>query len=138
VYQKKLDIVVISDVHLGTKDAHATELLDYLKQIDPKILILNGDMVELRNSGQLYFPKEHLSVVQQIIYMSNAGTEVYFITGNLEECLRYHSEISFGNIHMRDKLILGESTPKTHKTITIHSHFIKKGRFKMKQPPIAF
>jgi len=60
VYQRKLDIVVISDVHLGTKDDHATELLDYLKQIDPKILILNGDMVELRNSGQLYFPKENL------------------------------------------------------------------------------
>lgn len=43
---RSVDVVVISDTHLGTYDCHAKELLDYLKNIQPKILILNGDIID--------------------------------------------------------------------------------------------
>ena len=41
-----VDLVVISDTHLGTYDCHAKELLEYLNSIQPKILILNGDIID--------------------------------------------------------------------------------------------
>ena len=40
--KRKIDIVVISDVHLGTYGCRAKELCRYLSTIDPGILILNG------------------------------------------------------------------------------------------------
>ena len=45
-YNRPVDVVVISDVHLGAYDCHAKELLDYLQSIQPKILILNGDIID--------------------------------------------------------------------------------------------
>ena len=39
--RRKLDIAVISDVHLGTYGCRASELHNYLKTINPKILILD-------------------------------------------------------------------------------------------------
>jgi len=38
--------------------------------------------------------------------MSTGGTKVYYITGNHDDRLRTFSEISLGNIHLRDKLLL--------------------------------
>ena len=38
--KRKLDIVVISDTHLGTYGCHAKQLSNYLKSIKPNILIL--------------------------------------------------------------------------------------------------
>ena len=43
---RSIDLVVISDTHLGTYDCHAKELLEYLNSIQPKILILNGDIID--------------------------------------------------------------------------------------------
>ena len=43
---RKVEIAVISDVHLGTPGANANELLKYLKSIEPKILVINGDFID--------------------------------------------------------------------------------------------
>ena len=40
--KRELDIAVISDIHLGTYGCHAKELLNYLKSIQPRTLILNA------------------------------------------------------------------------------------------------
>ncbi|WP_338039246.1 hypothetical protein [Maribacter litopenaei] len=45
--KRPVDIVVISDVHLGTYGCHANELLQYLKSIAPKEVILNGDIIDI-------------------------------------------------------------------------------------------
>ena len=37
--KRELDIVVISDVHLGTYGCHARELNNYLKSIEPRTLV---------------------------------------------------------------------------------------------------
>jgi len=38
--RRSVDVVVLSDVHLGTYGCRAKELLVYLKSISPSILIL--------------------------------------------------------------------------------------------------
>ncbi len=45
--KRKVDVVVISDVHLGTYGCHAKELLQYLRSIKPKTVILNGDIIDI-------------------------------------------------------------------------------------------
>ena len=104
--KRELDIAIISDVHLGTYGCHAKELLQYLKSIQPKMLILNGDFIDIWQFRKKYFPKEHLQVIQRVLKMSGQGTKVYYITGNHDDTLRRYSDFSAGNIHLRDKLIL--------------------------------
>ena len=45
--KRVLDVCVISDIHLGTYGCHAKELNQYLKSIKPKILVLNGDIIDI-------------------------------------------------------------------------------------------
>ncbi len=104
--KRELDIVIISDVHLGTYGCHAKELLNYLKSIKPETLILNGDFVDMWQFRKRYFPKEHIQVIQRILKMAAKGTKVYYITGNHDDALRRYSDFSSGNIHLRDKLLL--------------------------------
>jgi UDP-2,3-diacylglucosamine pyrophosphatase LpxH len=100
------EVVVISDVHLGTIGCHAQELLDYLDSINPKTLILNGDIIDIWNFRKRYFPKEHLRVLQKIMNMASKGVKVYYLTGNHDELLRRFTDYSAGGIHLKNKLVL--------------------------------
>jgi UDP-2,3-diacylglucosamine pyrophosphatase LpxH len=104
--KRKLDIAVVSDVHLGTHGCHANELLNYLKSIKPDILVLNGDIVDMWQFKKSFFPKEHTKVLNRILKMSVSGTKVYYITGNHDDTLRKFSDLSIGDIHLRDSLSL--------------------------------
>lgn len=104
--KRKLELVVISDVHLGTYGCHATELLAYLNSIDPKRLILNGDIIDVWQFSKRYFPPAHMKVLRKIISLASKGTEVYYITGNHDEMLRKFSDTAMGNLHILDKLVL--------------------------------
>jgi UDP-2,3-diacylglucosamine pyrophosphatase LpxH len=104
--KRELDLVIISDVHLGTYGCHAKELLNYLKSIKPGTLILNGDFIDIWQFKKRYFPKEHMQVIQRILKMAAKGTKVYYITGNHDDALRRYSDFSSGNIYLRDQLVL--------------------------------
>lgn len=104
--RRKVELVVISDVHLGTYGSHAKELNKYLSSIHPKTLILNGDIIDIWQFRKSYFPKSHLKVIQKIINLASKGTKVYYITGNHDELLRKFSEMSMGNFTLADKLVL--------------------------------
>lgn len=104
--KRKVDLVVISDVHLGTFGCRAKELYKYLKSIQPKTLVLNGDIVDIWQFRKRYFPKQHLKVIKQIFSLASKGTEVHYLTGNHDEMLRKFSDAQFGNICLADKLLL--------------------------------
>lgn len=104
--KRKVQIAVISDTHLGTYGCHATQLLEYLKSIDPDVLVLNGDIIDIWNFSKSYFPKSHIAVLRQILKMTEKGTKTWYITGNHDEALRKYSGIQMGNFILDDKLIL--------------------------------
>ncbi len=104
--KRKIEIAVISDVHLGTYGCHAKQLLTYLNSIQPKKLILNGDIVDIWQFSKRYFPKSHLRVLKKIIEMASDGVEVIYITGNHDEMLRKFSDTTIGNISIVDKIVL--------------------------------
>jgi UDP-2,3-diacylglucosamine pyrophosphatase LpxH len=104
--KKNPEVVVLSDIHLGTYGCHAKELLQYLQSIRPKILILNGDIIDIWNFNKKYFPIAHTEIIRKILKMAAQGTKVYYIPGNHDEVLRHYEGFRLGNIHIVEKLII--------------------------------
>lgn len=104
--RRPVDVVVVSDVHLGTYGCHAKELVTYLKSISPSILILNGDIIDGWQFTRRYFPAAHMNVIKEIINFITSGTRVFYITGNHDEAMRRYSDFNVGNFVLTDKLVL--------------------------------
>jgi UDP-2,3-diacylglucosamine pyrophosphatase LpxH len=104
--KRSVDIVVISDVHLGTYGCHAKELVNYLKSIKPQILILNGDIIDIWQFSKRFWPKSHMEVIKQLVSIMAEGTPVYYLTGNHDEMLRKFSDFNLSNFKLADKLVI--------------------------------
>jgi UDP-2,3-diacylglucosamine pyrophosphatase LpxH len=111
--KRKLDIVVISDVHLGTYGCNAKKLLAYLCSIEPKHIVLNGNIIDVWQFNKRYFSKSHLKVIKKIMDFSVNGTKVTYITGNHDEMLRKFANTSIGNVSIVNKLLLEDDGKKT-------------------------
>ena len=104
--KREMDIAIISDVHLGTYGCHAKELLKYLKSIKPKILILNGDIIDIWQFSKSYFPEEHTKVIRKILKFVTDGVPVYYLTGNHDEMLRKFADFKMGGFQLLNKMVL--------------------------------
>lgn len=104
--KRSLEVVVLSDVHLGTIGCHALELLEYLNSIDPKTLILNGDFVDVWNFRKYFWPESHMKILRALLTMMTNGTDIYYLTGNHDEVLRKVSGLQLGPFFLVDKLVL--------------------------------
>ena len=72
--KRSMEICVLSDIHLGTFGCHAKEVLNYLRSIQPKTLILNGDIIDIWQFRKHYFPTEHMQVIKEITSLLSNGT----------------------------------------------------------------
>lgn len=104
--KREVDIVVISDVHLGTYGCQAKELLRYLKSIKPKILILNGDIIDIWQFSKSYWPEAHTKVLRRILKFVTDGVPVYYLTGNHDEMLRKFADFNLGSLQLLNKVLL--------------------------------
>ena len=111
--KRRVEVAVISDTHLGTYGCKAKELLNYLKSIDPKVLILNGDFIDIWQFKKSYFPESHLEVIKYILNLSLSHCQVIYLTGNHDEFLRKFSPMTFGKIQLADKYIFELDGKKT-------------------------
>lgn len=106
IKKRKLDILVLSDVHLGTYGCHAKELLQYLKTVRPKTVILNGDIIDVWQFSKRYWPKSHMRIVKQVMNWMSKGVKIYYITGNHDEMLRKFVGFKMGSLKIVNKVIL--------------------------------
>ncbi len=104
--RRTLDVVVMSDLHLGTYGCHAKEIVNYLKSIQPQILVLNGDIIDIWQFNKRYFPVAHMQVIKEIMHLLSKGTRVIYITGNHDEALRRYSDMHMGNFQLTDKVVM--------------------------------
>ena len=104
--------MVVSDVHLGTYGSRANELVSYLESINPKTLVLNGDIIDIWQFSKHYFPESHMRVVKAIMSLLTEGTIVYYVTGNHDEMLRKFKGLKLGNFHIVNKVVLTLPTGK--------------------------
>ena len=104
--KRPVDVVVLSDLHLGTYGSRAKEVAIYLRSVAPQMLILNGDIIDIWQFSKHYFPAAHFEVIKEIIHMMSNGTRVIYITGNHDETLRRYSGLDLGNFQLTDKLVI--------------------------------
>jgi UDP-2,3-diacylglucosamine pyrophosphatase LpxH len=104
--KREVDIVVLSDVHLGTYGCHAKELLQYLKSVSPKALVLNGDIIDVWQFNKRYWPATHMMVVKHLIGLIAGNIPVYYIPGNHDELMRRFKDFSMGSLKITNKLSL--------------------------------
>ena len=84
-------LVVISDLHLGMKNAATHKLRDFLKGLDCDTLVLNGDIIDgerLLRYPKRKFTKTEIEVIDEINRLVARGTKVIYIPGNHDEELR--------------------------------------------------
>ncbi|WP_222931831.1 UDP-2,3-diacylglucosamine diphosphatase [Hymenobacter lutimineralis] len=104
--RRRVEVAVVSDVHLGTYGCHAAELLRYLKSIRPQTVVLNGDIVDIWQFSKSYWPAAHMRVVRHLAGLAAKGTRIYYLTGNHDELLRKFAGTRLGALTIDNKLVL--------------------------------
>jgi UDP-2,3-diacylglucosamine pyrophosphatase LpxH len=104
--KRDVELVILSDIHLGTYGCHAEELLRYLKTVNPKKLILNGDIIDMWQFTKRYWPKSHMQVIKHITGLLAKNTRIVYLTGNHDEMLRKFSGFRIGSFHIDNKVVL--------------------------------
>lgn len=110
--KREVDLVILSDIHLGTYGCHAKELLSYLKSIKPKKVVLNGDIIDIWQFSKHYWPSSHMLVVKYLLGLVAKGVKVYYITGNHDEMLRKFAGSKMGSLKIVNKLVLKQQGEK--------------------------
>ncbi len=73
--KRKLDILVLSDIHLGTYGCRANELVKYLNSIKPTTVVLNGDIIDMWQFNKRYWPKSHMQVIHKLTKWMSKGVK---------------------------------------------------------------
>ncbi len=96
----------ISDTHLGTREARADVLLDFLRRNDADTLYLVGDILDgwrLRRSW--YWDAAHNAILAELLAKREDGTRVVYVAGNHDEFLRGYLGLSCGGIELVDEVV---------------------------------
>jgi UDP-2,3-diacylglucosamine pyrophosphatase LpxH len=98
----KYQAIVVSDLHLGTKDSKAEEFIEFLEDHPTDLLILNGDIVDgwALNRGTKW-KKQHTKVISKLLQLSNT-TQIIWIRGNHDECIQDFIGTNLGRIEIRE------------------------------------
>jgi UDP-2,3-diacylglucosamine pyrophosphatase LpxH len=92
----------LSDLHLGTPDSKADEVVQFLQRFRCRKLVLNGDIIDgwaLKRGGR--WTSRHSRVIRKIIKMTEHDkTEVVYLRGNHDEIIERFLPMSFGRISL--------------------------------------
>jgi UDP-2,3-diacylglucosamine pyrophosphatase LpxH len=104
--RRKVELVILSDVHLGTYGCRAKALESYLQSIQPEKIILNGDIIDMWQFSKRYWPKSHMKVLRRFFTYLSKKTEVIYIPGNHDELLRKFVGTKIGRLSIQNKAVL--------------------------------
>ena len=97
-----LRTVFLSDIHLGTPDSKADEVVNFLKHIKCEKLVLNGDIIDgwaLNRGGR--WTSRHTRVIRKVMKMTERDhTDVIYLRGNHDEILERFLPLAFGRIRL--------------------------------------
>ncbi len=112
--------VFLSDIHLGTVDSKADEVVDFLKHLTCRKLVLNGDIIDgwaLRRGGK--WSNRHSRVVRKFLKMTERDdTDVIYLRGNHDEILERFLPLSFGKIRFMKEYI--HTTVEGKRYLVVH------------------
>jgi UDP-2,3-diacylglucosamine pyrophosphatase LpxH/glycosyltransferase involved in cell wall biosynthesis len=112
--------VFLSDIHLGTPDSKADEVVDFLKHLRCEKLVLNGDIIDgwaLKRGGK--WSSRHSRFIRKVLKMTEKDdTEVVYLRGNHDEILERFLPLAFGKIRFMKEHI--HTTRKGVRYLVVH------------------
>ena len=112
---KKEDTIVISDLHLGSRNSKAKRVGDFLHKLKdnpPYRLILDGDVFELWSTNYKNIGSEEHRVVKLVAALSEKGTKIVYIPGNHDRAFQAFFKFTFGKIKMRNEYVIRHNRKK--------------------------
>ena len=103
----KYKTIIVSDIHLGTKDSQAKEFIKFLDEHPTEQLILNGDIIDgwaLQRGSK--WKKQHTKVILKLLELSKK-TDIVWIRGNHDEFLTDFFMIKMSNITLCEDYMIG-------------------------------
>jgi len=110
--KRNLDILVISDLHLGTYGSEADEVLAYLDTIDADKIVINGDFVDIMLFNKRFWPSSHMKVIKYFLDLISQGKEIYYVTGNHDELMRKFLNFKIQNFKIVNQIVLDTAKGK--------------------------
>jgi UDP-2,3-diacylglucosamine pyrophosphatase LpxH len=104
--KRNLDILVISDLHLGTYGSEADEVLAYLDSIEADKIVINGDFVDIMLFNKRFWPSSHMKVIKYFLDLISQGKEIYYVTGNHDELMRKFLNLKIQNFKIVNQIVL--------------------------------
>jgi UDP-2,3-diacylglucosamine pyrophosphatase LpxH len=103
----KYKTIIVSDIHLGTKDSQAKEFIKFLDEHPTDQLILNGDIIDgwaLQRGSK--WKKQHTKVILKLLELSKK-TDIVWIRGNHDDFLSDFFMIKMSNITLCEDYMIG-------------------------------
>ena len=110
--KRNLDILVISDLHLGTYGSEADEVLAYLDTINANKIVINGDFVDIMLFNKRFWPSSHMKVIKYFLDLISQGKEIYYVTGNHDELMRKFLNFKIQNFKIVNQITLDTAEGK--------------------------
>jgi len=112
--------VFLSDIHLGTTDSKADEVVEFLKHIRCNKLVLNGDIIDgwaLKRGGR--WTDRHSRVIRKVLKMTESdNTEVIYLRGNHDDVMERFLPMAFGRVRLTKEHI--HETPDGKRYLVVH------------------
>lgn len=112
--------VFLSDIHLGTAESKADEVVEFLKHIRCRKLVLNGDIIDgwaLRRGGR--WLSSHSRVIRKLLKMTeHDGTELIYLRGNHDDILERLLPLAFGRLQFLKEHI--HVSPSGKRYLVVH------------------
>ena len=108
----KYKTIIVSDIHLGTKDSQAKEFIKFLDEHPTEQLILNGDVIDgwaLQRGSK--WKKQHTKVILKLLELSKK-TDIVWIRGNHDDFLSDFFMIKMSNITLCEDYMIGVKRKK--------------------------
>ena len=123
----KYQAIIVSDLHLGTKDSRVEEFLEFLEEHPTDLLILNGDIIDgwALNRGAKW-KKKHTKVVSKLLQLSNK-TQIIWIRGNHDEFIQEFIGNNFGGVEIKEDYVLNIQTWVESDQFSNKSYYIFHG-----------
>lgn len=93
--------VVLSDIHLGSEHSRIDEVTTFLKSVDCRKLILNGDIIDgwQLQKQHRHWSKKHTDFFKVLMkMMEKQGTEIVYVRGNHDDFLDNLAPLQFSNL----------------------------------------
>ena len=102
----KIDALLISDVHIGSRGSNVIELCKILREYTPNEIIIIGDFIDgWLLKRRWYWKLEYTILFNQLMELMSNGTKITYVTGNHDDFLRQFTPLHLNNIEVVDEFI---------------------------------